>query len=157
RRPLEESMRRKNTRSGMTTLGLIGFGLGIATTLLVTANGLVGCSSDDDANPTPGNNGVPSPVDGSVPVDEASVAADGSASDGASAEATTEPGDAGTDSTTDGSASDGTASDAGDGAAPTGPCSSLPGTIVYVESGDTQENLLKNLGRKLRDTANITL
>jgi hypothetical protein len=28
---------------------------------------------------------------------------------------------------------------------------------VYIESGDTQENLLKNLGRKLRDTANISL
>jgi hypothetical protein len=28
---------------------------------------------------------------------------------------------------------------------------------VYVESGDTQENLLKNLGRHLRDTADITL
>src|SRR5262249_11387985 len=26
-----------------------------------------------------------------------------------------------------------------------------------IESGDTQENLLKNLGRHLRDTANITL
>jgi hypothetical protein len=38
-----------------------------------------------------------------------------------------------------------------------GSCASLPGTIIYVESGDTQENLLKNLGRHLRDTANITL
>jgi hypothetical protein len=37
------------------------------------------------------------------------------------------------------------------------PCSSLPGTIVYLESGDTQENLLKVVGRQLRDTANITL
>jgi hypothetical protein len=36
-------------------------------------------------------------------------------------------------------------------------CSSLPGNIVYIESGDTQENLLKVIGRKLRDTANITL
>lgn len=40
---------------------------------------------------------------------------------------------------------------------PTGPCSSLPGTVVYIESGDTQENLLKRLGRHLRDTANITI
>jgi len=46
---------------------------------------------------------------------------------------------------------------AGDGAAPARACSSLPGRIVYIESGDTQENLLKNLGRHLRDTANITL
>jgi hypothetical protein len=28
---------------------------------------------------------------------------------------------------------------------------------VYIESGDTQEQLLKTLGRKLRDSANITL
>jgi hypothetical protein len=38
-----------------------------------------------------------------------------------------------------------------------GSCATLPGKIVYIESGDTQENLLKNLGRHLRDTANITL
>lgn len=37
------------------------------------------------------------------------------------------------------------------------PCSSLPGTVVYLESGDTQENLLKVVGRQLRDSANITL
>lgn len=37
------------------------------------------------------------------------------------------------------------------------PCSSLPGTVLYLESGDTQEELLKVLGRKLRDQANITL
>jgi hypothetical protein len=37
------------------------------------------------------------------------------------------------------------------------PCSSLPGTLVYIESGDTQEALLKKLGRQLRDTANITI
>jgi hypothetical protein len=37
------------------------------------------------------------------------------------------------------------------------PCSSLPGAIVYIESGDTQEALLKRLGRQLRDTANITV
>ena len=38
-----------------------------------------------------------------------------------------------------------------------GSCATLPGTVVYIESGDTQENLLKNLGRHLRDTADITL
>lgn len=42
-----------------------------------------------------------------------------------------------------------------DGGGP--PCSSLPGTIVYIESGDTQEPLLKTLGRQLRDTADITI
>jgi hypothetical protein len=36
-------------------------------------------------------------------------------------------------------------------------CHSLPGRIVYLESGDTQENLLKYLGRQLRDDANVTL
>ena len=36
-------------------------------------------------------------------------------------------------------------------------CSKLPGTVVYIESGDTQEPLLKTLGRKLRDSANITI
>jgi hypothetical protein len=33
----------------------------------------------------------------------------------------------------------------------------LPGTVVYIESGDTQEPLLKLLGRQLRDSANITV
>ncbi len=47
--------------------------------------------------------------------------------------------------------------DAPTGDAGAAPCSSLPGTLVYVESGDTQEALLKTLGRQLRDTANITL
>jgi hypothetical protein len=41
------------------------------------------------------------------------------------------------------------------GAAPL--CSSLPGTVLYIESGDTQEPLLKALGRQLRDDANITI
>lgn len=48
--------------------------------------------------------------------------------------------------------------DAGTTDAATAPlCSSLPGTVVYIESGDTQEPLLKALGRKLRDEANITI
>jgi len=42
-------------------------------------------------------------------------------------------------------------------AGPPPACSSLPGSVVYIESGDTQEPLLKALGRKLRDDANITL
>jgi hypothetical protein len=48
---------------------------------------------------------------------------------------------------------DGTAGDGG----PAPACSSLPGTVVYIESGDTQEPLLKLLGRQLRDSANITI
>ncbi|MEO8900921.1 MAG: hypothetical protein ABI627_05295 [Polyangiaceae bacterium] len=39
----------------------------------------------------------------------------------------------------------------------TSTCGKLPGTVLYVESGDTQENLLKNIGLHLRDTANITV
>jgi hypothetical protein len=31
-------------------------------------------------------------------------------------------------------------------------CSSLPGPILYMESGDTQQTLIKRLGRKLRDS-----
>jgi hypothetical protein len=54
----------------------------------------------------------------------------------------------------DGSGSDGSGANAG---AFDGSCASLPGTIVYIESGDTQENLLKNLGRHLRDDANISI
>ena len=37
------------------------------------------------------------------------------------------------------------------------PCSSLPGTLVYIESGDTQEALLKKVGRQLRDVDDITI
>ena len=37
-------------------------------------------------------------------------------------------------------------------------CSSLPGPIVYIESGDTQEPLLKSIGQKLRNSASpVTL
>jgi hypothetical protein len=36
-------------------------------------------------------------------------------------------------------------------------CASVGGTHVYIESGDTQENLLKVVGRQLRDSADITL
>jgi hypothetical protein len=45
----------------------------------------------------------------------------------------------------------------GGGVAFDGSCATLPGKVIYIESGDTQENLLKNLARHLRDTANITL
>jgi hypothetical protein len=36
-------------------------------------------------------------------------------------------------------------------------CSSLPGTLVYIQSADTQETVLDIVGRELRDSANITL
>jgi hypothetical protein len=54
----------------------------------------------------------------------------------------------------DSQVSDGPAS--GDGG-PAPACSTLPGTVVYIESGDTQEPLLKKLGRQLRDSAHITI
>lgn len=43
----------------------------------------------------------------------------------------------------------------GDGGTPA--CADLPGTIVYVLADDTQEPLLKVLGRQLRDDVNVTL
>jgi hypothetical protein len=55
---------------------------------------------------------------------------------------------------------DGGTGDDGPAAMDGGPapaCSSLPGTVVFIESGDTQEPLLKRLGRALRDNANITI
>jgi hypothetical protein len=53
---------------------------------------------------------------------------------------------------------DGTSpTEAGDSGPPPPLCSSLPGTILYIESGDTQETILDILGRELRDSANITL
>src|SRR5580658_7899699 len=58
--------------------------------------------------------------------------------------------------TKDGAAAKDGATDASDGGPPPA-CNSLPGTIVYIESGDTQEPLLEDLGRTLRDEANITL
>jgi hypothetical protein len=90
------------------------------------------CSSNDSSPP---NNGVPSP-------DSGGSVEDAGASDDRSSTDTDELADTITPT---------------DGIAPTGPCSMLPSTVVYIESGDTQENLLKNLGRHLRDTANIAI
>ncbi|MCI4370546.1 MAG: hypothetical protein L3J81_04365, partial [Thermoplasmata archaeon] len=87
------------------------------------------CSGDDTAVPLPPVNDAGPAADGSLPPS----ATDGG--DAASPPATTDGGDA--------------------GAVPT--CSSLPGTIVYIESADTQEALLDTVGRELRDKANITL
>ena len=76
--------------------------------------------------------------------------------------------EAGADVTSSGSGSSGSGSSSGsineggsdsptgaDGGPPPA-CTSLQNT-VYIESGDTQEPLLKALGRKLRDNANITI
>jgi hypothetical protein len=100
----------------------------VAAAMAVLVGPLHGCTS---STPLP-SNGVPPPADAAAPGDGSSDAAPAPA--------------------------DGEAGVATDSAPqPTGPCSALPGTVVYIESGDTQENLLKLLGRHLRDTANITL
>jgi hypothetical protein len=92
----------------------------------------VACSGDDRAV-------TPVPLTDAGMPNDATMAADTGAADA------TNTGDA--LPTTDSAAPD---------AAPP-PCSALPGTLVYIESGDTQEALLKRLGRQLRDTANITI
>ena len=63
------------------------------------------------------------------------------------------PGDSATTDTSTTNPEGSTTTDGG----PPPSCTSLPGTVVYIESGDTQEPLLKVLGRKLRDTANISI
>jgi len=98
---------------------------------LVAAGATLHCGNGDDSTSP-----VPSP--------DAGTTGDASLSDGSSMT----PAD-GAMPAADGST--------GDGAAPSIPCSSLPGTVVYIESGDTQENLLKALGRQLRDDADITI
>jgi hypothetical protein len=69
-----------------------------------------------------------------------------------------------TSSSSSGSSSGSSSSSGGSGSSsgsteggPAPACSSLPGTLVYIMSGDTQEPLLKLLGRQLRDSANITI
>ena len=68
--------------------------------------------------------------------------------------------EAGPDQTSSSSGSSSGGSEAStDGNEDAGPleCGELPGTIVYVLADDTQESLLKVLGRQLRDDADITL
>jgi hypothetical protein len=112
---------------------------GVLLAALTAAPGVVllACSGDDSAS-TP-----PPPV-----IDAGNDATTASPDGGGSTDAGT-PGDGGS-----GDASDGSQPASGDAGTP---CSSLPGTLVYIESGDTQQALLKRLGRQLRDTANITI
>jgi hypothetical protein len=103
------------------------------------------CGNGDDSS-----NGVPSP--------DAGVTKDASTGgDGAMVSSDATVGDLDSDATPEAAPLEGAAPLSDGAVPPTGPCSSLPGTVVYIESGDTQENLLKNLGRQLRDSANITL
>jgi len=117
------------------------------------------CSDDE---PTP-SNGVPNPQAGAGGA--ASAGKGGSSGVAGKAGSSGSPSSGGLDGEAGAEPSlpeGGAAGEAGaGGAAPTvpfdGSCATLPGTVVYIESGDTQQNLLKNLGRHLRDTANITL
>lgn len=123
---------------------LVSFAVGLA---------LVNCGGDDDTS-----NRVPSPGAGNA--GSSGRGSGGSGGSGGSLAGAS--GEAGQPSTAGaaGSPVESTAGAGGEaGAAPLdeGTCARLPGKLVYIESGDTQENLLKNLGRQLRDTADITL
>ncbi|MET0792594.1 MAG: hypothetical protein ABW061_13825, partial [Polyangiaceae bacterium] len=135
---------------------------------LTLALAAASCNDSDGASPS---NGVPTPdagAGGSAARAGASGSTAGKGGAGGTANAAGAPG-AGSTSRA-GSASLPEAGSAGadeseGGAAGAGPatppfdgtCATLPGAVLYIESGDTQENLLKRLGRHLRDTANITL
>jgi hypothetical protein len=99
---------------------------------LAAAAALCACSSSNSSTPPP-------------PVNDAGRDVTAAASDGGVFDAPIN--------------SDASATPDGNSTAPDGgvACSSLPGAIVYIESGDTQQALLKRLGRQLRDTANITI
>jgi len=94
---------------------------------LVTVTAFYACGSSSN-----GNSGGPPPQTEAGP-DQTSSSSSGSSSGGSEA-----------------------STDGDDGGGPT-VCGDLPGTIVYVLADDTQESLLKVLGRQLRDDANITL
>jgi hypothetical protein len=92
------------------------------------------------------------PVLDSGAVSDTAVGTSGGSSSGG------EAGSPGVDASSSGGNTDATtASDAPVEAGAPPSCSSLPGTVVYIESGDTQEPLLKTLGRELRNNANITI
>ncbi len=102
----------------------------------LVAMALYACSGDDNtATPPPVNE-----ADATTESDSSSSRSGGNSSSGSGG---------------DSAAPDSSAPTSDGGMAPA--CSSLPGTVVYIESGDTQEPLLKALGRKLRDSANITI
>jgi hypothetical protein len=86
--------------------------------------------------------------------DHTTTSSSGTSSSGGTASSSGSGSSSGTASSSGGSSS-------GEGGSPDGgpapACSSLPGTVVYIESGDTQEPLLKTLGRQLRDEANVTI
>ncbi|MEI9949071.1 MAG: hypothetical protein WDO74_08830 [Pseudomonadota bacterium] len=124
----------------------------LALTLLA-----VNCSSDDTSN-----NGVPNPEGGAA---GHTAGSGGKAASGTGGQSGSPAASAGTDNAGAGGTDlefAGAGGQAGEAGAPNvvpfdGSCATLPGKIVYIESGDTQENLLKNLGRHLRDNSNISI
>lgn len=115
------------------------------------------CSSDSDDS---SGNGVPNPTGGSAGKGgstSSSGGKSGAGTGGTAAKAGTGGASAGEPGNNAGEPGVGEGGEGGAPATVANACADLPGTIVYIESGDTQENLLKNLGRQLRDTADITL
>jgi len=127
----------------------------VAVALLV-----VNCSSDDKPD-----NGVPSPEAGAAGRTAGSGGKAGASPSGGKGGSSTlsggsdNAGAAGTELESGGAAGSGGQAGAPSVVVPPfdGSCATLPGQVVYIESGDTQENLLKNLGRHLRDTSNINI
>ncbi len=136
----------KDSKAVAVTSRLHGFCILSAVAAAMAASA---CSSDDTSTPPP-------PVNDAGMASDASLGGDSSVDSGNAGDG----GDAGDSSSPVGNGDSGTADSSvppADGGAVTVACSSLPGTVVYIESGDTQEPLLKALGRELRDNANITL
>ncbi len=105
--------------------------LGLFSGALVAAAGVYACSSSSNSSTPP-------------PVNDSGTETDSTIPDGGQTDAPT------SDSPTGGDTGN---SDGG----PPPACSSLPGTKIYIQSGDTQETILDQLGRELRDSANITI
>jgi hypothetical protein len=131
-----------------------GSGLGLLSLLLLLAS----CSSDSphrtllgpDGGGGTGGSGSPSGGAAGSGSPNGGAAGSGSPSGGTAGNGSPNGGAAGAGGTGAGGSPEG-------GTAFDGTCATLPGKVVYVESGDTQENLLKRIGRHLRDTANVTL
>jgi hypothetical protein len=126
-----------------------------SSNLLAIAIFVAGCSSSKQSS----QNGVAGPTGGAPSTDAAGGVTSADATGGTTGLEGAGGSNADSTSTSDAGSEDASAlgptEDAG--AVFDGSCATLPGTVVYIESGDTQENLLKNLGRHLRDTANITI
>ncbi len=133
---------------------------GVTCGLLVLAATVYACSSNNASSGGPPLNDSGATTDSSMTGDDSGGTTDGS---GSSSGGGGDGSGSGSGGVTDGSMAGDGSMPACDGGAPpadAGPapsCTSLPGKVVYVLSGDTQEPLLKALGRKLRDSANITL